>query len=71
MVRIIVDDSQGQPADVCPECGQALKVAISYKREWNMETYRIFTFMCPACSFQNEQKQKISNEEFRKHEGRR
>ena len=51
---------------LCPECHGKLNKVISYKREWDMKTYKIYTFMCPACSFSNEQKVEISDAEFRK-----
>lgn len=65
MVRIIVDDSQSPPADVCPKCGARLKILVSYEREWDMKTFRVFTFMCPACSFKNVQKQPCDYWDYR------
>lgn len=50
---------------LCPRCHGKLNKIVSYKREWDMRAYRIFTFMCPACSFKNEHKVEISDRELR------
>ncbi len=65
MVRIIIDDSEPKQADACPECGQKLKILVSYDKDWKQNTFRVFTFMCPACSFQNIKKQPIKYWEYR------